>query len=334
MESRQKKEIVLTLTNRGALSSTTVNLFSFDPTLSTSGGSSSAIMQYVGINSGEFTGANWSIKWYPRGSIVSSSYTITAINSITDMINALNAVFTQNGVGIFWYESDPLFTYSLKVASSEYDFFELKKQFSPLKTFNDSTTTLISGTSVSVQTVTGVSYNSICTDLTTQPYILTSMYVRSASLAQISNPLTVSKLDANGTASTRPIQPVVDPNQSQSVQAAIPVYMRTSALNELQYTINASTTVQIIMGYENISLFDGLALIQSGEFVGEMESLRSQDQKEYNRVMTDVKGYSIGQESKPIIHLPKEYPQAKSTYAVPLIYSIARQNGKDNVWML
>lgn len=334
IESRPKKEIVLTLTNRNSLSSATISLFSFGSTLSTSGGSMSATMQYVGVNSSEFTGANWSIKYYPRGSSVSLSHTITSINSITDMVNALNLFFTQNGQGIFWYESDPIYTYSLRVASSEYNFFELKRQFSATKTFTNSTTSLISGTSVSVQTISGVSYNSICTDLTTQPYILTSMYVQSASLNQISNPLTISKLDPNGVASTKPIQPIVDPNQSQNVQIAIPVYMRTSALNELQYTIDASTTVQIVMRYENVSLFDGLELIQSGEFMAEMEKLRLQDQQEYDRIITEVKGYSVEPESKPIIRLPKEYPGIPPVYAVPLIYAVARQNGKDNVWML
>lgn len=334
IESRPKKEIVLTLTNRNSLSSATISLFSFGSTLSTSGGSMSATMQYVGVNSSEFTGANWSIKYYPRGSSVSLSHTITSINSITDMVNALNLFFTQNGQGIFWYESDPIYTYSLRVASSEYNFFELQRQFSATKTFTNSTTSLISGTSVSVQTISGVSYNSICTDLTTQPYILTSMYVQSASLNQISNPLTISKLDPNGVASTKPIQPIVDPNQSQNVQIAIPVYMRTSALNELQYTIDASTTVQIVMRYENVSLFDGLELIQSGEFMAEMEKLRLQDQQEYDRIITEVKGYSVEPESKPIIRLPKEYPGIPPVYAVPLIYAVARQNGKDNIWML
>lgn len=334
IESRPKKEIVLTLTNRNSLSSATISLFSFGSALSTSGGSMSSIMQYVGINSSEFTGANWSIKYYPRGSSVSLSHTITSINSITDMVNALNLFFTQNGQGIFWYESDPIYTYSLRVASSEYNFLEITRKFSATKTFTNSTTSLISGTSVSVQTISGVSYNSICTDLTTQPYILTSMYVQSASLNQISNPLTISKLDPNGVASTKPIQPIVDPNQSQNVQIAIPVYMRTSALNELQYTIDASTTVQIVMRYENVSLFDGLELIQSGEFMAEMEKLRLQDQQEYDRIITEVKGYSVEPESKPIIRLPKEYPGIPPVYAVPLIYAVARQNGKDNILML
>lgn len=334
IESRPKKEIVLTLTNRNSLSSATISLFSFGSTLSTSGGSMSATMQYVGVNSSEFTGANWNIKYYPRGSSVSLSHTITSINSITDMVNALNLFFTQNGQGIFWYESDPIYTYSLRVASSEYNFLEITRKFSATKTFTNSTTSLISGTSVSVQTISGVSYNSICTDLTTQPYILTSMYVQSASLNQISNPLTISKLDPNGVASTKPIQPIVDPNQSQNVQIAIPVYMRTSALNELQYTIDASTTVQIVMRYENVSLFDGLELIQSGEFMAEMEKLRLQDQQEYDRIITEVKGYSVEPESKPIIRLPKEYPGIPPVYAVPLIYAVARQNGKDNVWIL
>lgn len=334
IESRPKKEIVLTLTNRNSLSSETINLFSFGSTLSTSGGSMSSIMQYVGINSSEFTGANWFIKYTNSGSSTQLSYTIVAPANITDMVNSLNGFFTQNNQGVFWYESDPVYTYSLRAATSNYSFFEIRRAFGSSKLFSNSTTNIISGTSVSVQTVPGVSYNSICTDLTTQPYILTSMYVRSASLSQISNPLTVSKLDPNGVASTRPIQPIVDPNQSQNVQIAIPVYMRTSALNELQYTIDASTTVQIVMRYENVSLFDGLELIQSGEFMAEMEKLRLQDQQEYDRIITEVKGYSVEPESKPIIRLPKEYPGIPPVYAVPLIYAVARQNGKDNILML
>jgi hypothetical protein len=185
----------------------------------------------------------------------------------------------------------------------------------------------------------GVSYNAICTDLTTQPYLLTSMYVASTDQTQSVQPLTVNITEASGVSRTKPITPVVDPNQSQNVQMAIPIYMPTSAMNELQYTVLAGESATIVVRYENIPLFDALQLMASGEFQKEMELLRTQDQKEFERIMETVKGYDVignmehpkSWTQPPVFEPVKEQ---EPIFAVPLIYAIAIKNGNFFVEML
>lgn len=330
-----KREIVLTLTNNSTTENSTVSLFSFGAS-STSSSSSTSVMQSVGINSAEFTGSsNWGIRWYNFGSTTLQTYSIPDPTDIDDLITKLTTQFGD----IFWYESDPVFTYSLRVASSLYDFVTLTPAPSAPRVFTDSTNLFISGTTVQVSVGYGVSYNAICTDLTTQPYLLTSMYVASSSQSQTTQQLVTSIKDATGVARTKPIQPVTDPNQSQNVQMAIPIYMPMSAMNELQYTMLAGQTATVVVRYENIDLFDALQLINSGEFQKEMENLRAQDEKEFQRIMEVVKGYDVignmehpKSWTQPPVFAP--VPEPKPVFAVPLIYAVAKENGNFFVQML
>lgn len=331
-----RKEIVLTLTNNSTTSNSTISLFSFGSDSTSGGGGTSAYLQSVGINSSEFAGAsNWGIRWYNFGSPTLNTYSIPDPTDIDDLITKLNAQFGD----IFWYESDPVYTYSLRVASSDYNFITITPAPNPPRVFVTGTQVFISGTTIQVSMGYGVSYNSICTDLTTQPYLLTSMYVSSTDQTQSVQPLTTTVIDVNGISRLKPITPVVDPNQSQNVQMAIPIYMPTSAMNELQYTVLAGETAKIIVRYENIPLFDALQLMESGEFQKEMTVLKEQDQKEYERIMETVKGYDVignmehpKSWTQPPVFAPVK--QQEPIFAVPLIYSVARKNGNFFVEML
>lgn len=337
MRFKERKEIVLSLQNRGSASAN-FNLFQY------SANGSVAYIQSVGINTSDFAGAsNWSITYIPLGG-ASTNYTITDPTGIDDLITKLNAQF---GSGTFWYESDPVFTYSLKAGNVQYSFVRITPTPKPFRNFSTSTTqTVLSGTSVQVTVgYAGVTYNAICTDLSSQPYILTSMYLYSSNINQIDNEITISLLDPNGVARVRPVQPIIDPNQSQNVQGAIPLYMRPSALNNMSFTIEANTTVKAVIRYENIGLFNALELLESGEFMVEMEKLRQIDAIEYKRIMEYLKGFDVIEEidgikpwskeeatsngvelkSGAIIDLPKDYQQPP--LAVPLIYSVAKSNG-------
>lgn len=331
-----KKEIVLTLTNNSTSEDSTVSLFSLGST-SSSSGSPTAFGQSIGVNNSDFTGSsNWTIRYYLFGELTITNQTITDPTSITDLVDKLNTIF---GDGVFWYTTDPTFNHSLRCATSLYNFYSIIPTPRPERTFTTSTTEYISGTSVQVSVGYGVSYNAICTDLTTQPYLLTSMYVTSSSQSQTTQQLTTSVKDANGVASTKPIQPLTDPNQSQNVQMAIPIYMPTSAMNELQYTMLAGESATIVVRYENIDLFNALELINSGEFQNEMNNLRLQDQKEYERIMETVKGYNVianVEHPKSWVEPPvfPPAPEPKPVFAVPLIYAVAKENGNFFVQML
>ena len=94
------------------------------------------------------------------------------------MVNALNLFFTQNGQGIFWYESDPIYTYSLRVASSEYNFFELTRKFSATKTFTNSTTTTLEATTANGKMVFDVLNGRVTVTFSaTETNILPSRYI-------------------------------------------------------------------------------------------------------------------------------------------------------------
>lgn len=332
-----KKEIVLTLTNNSTSEDSTVSLFSLGST-SSSTGSPTAFGQSIGINSTDFPTTNsWIIRFYAFGETTLTNDKITDPTDIDDLITKLNATF---GAGVFWYEAGTGgFTYTLLCATSLYTFYSIIPTPKPERTFTTSTTEYISATSVQVSVGYGVSYNAICTDLTTQPYLLTSMYVSSTSQSQTTQQLTTSIIGANGVARSKPIQPVTDPNQSQNVQMAIPIFMPTSAMNELQYTLLAGQSATVIVRYENVELFDALELINSGEFQREMDNLRAQDQKEYERIMETVKGYNVianAEHPKSWVEPPvfPPAPEPKPVFAVPLIYAVAKENGNFFVQML
>ncbi len=337
-----KKEIVLTLTNNSTTENTVVNLFSFG-SASTSTGGASAIGQSIGINTNDFpTATDWTIRYYNFGSTTVINQTIIDPTDIDDLISKLNAIFTQNGQGVFWYESDPIFTYSLRTATSLYDFISIIPAPKPERFFADSTTNYISGTSAEVSVGYGVSYNALCTDLTTQPYLLTTMYASSTSQDQSTQSLLTSIYDANGVLKSKPFHPIVDPNQSQNVQMAVPIYMPTSAFNELQYTVLAGETVKLVIRYENADLFNALEMIQSGTFQKEMTLVRQKSEEEYNRIMETVKGYDVVTD----IEDPKTWGdpmdalasnkqnEVPLVFAVPLIYVVKKETGDDFVEML
>lgn len=331
-----KKEIVLTLTNNSTTVDSTIDLFSFG-----SGSSSaSASLQYVGVDNADFGGtSNWLFRYYPLGSSVLTSTNITDPTDIDDLITKLNAFFGD----IFWYEADSItHDFNLKVASIQYDFDSYRPTaLSPFVFFTTGTQTFINNSSVQVEMGYNVSYNSVCTDLTTQPYFITTIYVSSSSQTQTTQQLLSTITDATGVSKQKPITPIVDPNQSQNVQMAIPIYMPTSAMNTLRYTVLAGQSVIVIVRYINISLDKGLQLIETGEFQKEMDLLRNQDAKEYQRIMDVVKGFNVSyQTESPMTWNPPKFTVIKeempitTVFAVPLIYVIAKENGNPFVEML
>lgn len=331
-----KKEIVLTLTNNSSTTDASIDLFSFGSNSS----SPSTSLQYVGVNTADFVGtSNWLFRYYPLGSSTLTSTTITDPTDIDDLITKLNASFGD----IFWYEADSItHDFNLKVASIQYDFDSYRPTaLSPFVFFTTGTQTFINNSTVQVQMGYNVSYNSVCTDLTNQPYFISTIYVSSSSQSQTTQQLLSTITEASGVSKQKPITPIVDPNQSQNVQMTIPIYMPTSAMNTLTYTVLAGQSVIVVVRYIKISLEEGLRLIETGDFQKEMALLRDQDTKEYQRIMDIVKGFDViaKQESPITWNPPKLFVKAENVprttiFAVPLIYVIAKENGNPFVEML
>lgn len=330
-----KKEIVLTLTNNSSTNDEVIDIFSFGS--STYG--ASAYLQYVGVNNSDFVGtSNWLFRYYPAGSTVLNSTNISDPTDIDDLITKLNAFFGD----IFWYEADSItYDFNLKVASNQYTLVSYRPTaLSAFIPFTDTSQFFISGTSVEVQMgYNNVSYNEVSVALATQPYFMTTIYVASSSQTQTTQQFLSTITDANGVSRQKPIVPIVDPNQSQNVQMAIPIYMNTSSINTLRYTVLAGESVSMIVRYMGVSLNEGLELINDRTFNKEMQLLRSQDEKEFQRIMEVVKGYNvIGNMEHPKSWVqPPVFPPAQEkqvVFAVPLLYAVAKENGNFSVEML
>lgn len=335
---KAKKEIVMTLTNNSTSNNSVVDIFSFG-SLSTSQGSSSSPLQYVGIDNVDFGGSsNWLFRYYPFGSSVLTTITVLDPTDIDDLISKLNAVFGD----IFWYEADSgTHDFNLKVASSLYDLVSYRPTaLSPFIPFTTTSQIFISGSSVRVDIgYSNISYNTICTALTTQPYFITTIYVSSSSQNQTTQQFISTITDPDGVSRQKPIVPITDPNQSQNVQMAIPIYMNTSSINTLRYTVLSGQSVHVIVRYIGVSLDEGLELINDGTFKREMSLVKAKDEEEYKRIMEVVKGYDVignmehpKSWTQPPVFAP--VPEPKPIFAVPLIYAVAKENGNFFIQML
>lgn len=336
-----KNEIPMVLTNNSALVSSTVSLFSLGNIAQGINNGALTSGQRISVTNASFSGtANWVFTYN-----VSLTESISDPTDIDDLLTKLNAVFTENGEGIFWKQVNVFgVSWYLNVASSAYVFVNEQHPLSPINTFADFATNYISGTTISVEMQADVTYNSVCVDMTSQPYLITSIYVYSSNQSQISKPFSVNKLSPNGTASTRPVKPQLSPTQEQNVQAYIPIYMTTSATNQLQYTLLARAEVTMIVSYENISLYNALELLNSGEFRYEMDKLKKHDEEEYNRIMRRIYGVDIleSMESSKQFEIShdqtipnsKEVILTPSEYDVPLIFVVEKMNGNTTIKML
>lgn len=334
LTERPKNEIPIVLTNTSTLASSTVNLFSLGAE-STSGnvnGSPASVdgLQ-IGIYNSDFVGSH-SWRFFYNGIV--TAFIIGNPTDIDDLVTSLNTEFGD----VFWKETGTLgFDWYLRVAASSYTFGLTIISAIGSRTFASFATGFVAGTTITANTEINVSYAQISTDLTTQPYIITTVYVFSSTDAQNTAPFTVVTTEANGTSTSRPFKPLTSPDQSNLTQANIPIYMPTSAYNQLQYTLQPSATVTMIVRYEHVDLFDALELMSSGEFQAQMEVLKQQDTAEYNRIMKVVSGQDIAGEllnqKSWNENISKKVEKIKY-FVVPLIYVVHKENGDDSVVML
>jgi hypothetical protein len=325
---REEKQIVLTLTNTSAYNSSTVSLFSFPTDLDSAStvGGATASGQETAVKNSNFAGGTWRF-FYNGGSDFFNAGVQTSIDTL---LTTLNDEFGN----IFWKEADPINNWMLRVASLEYIFTQITVTALPTKVFTSLGSNYISGSSVAATLgYSNVTYDSITSELTNQPYLITTVYISTSNLTQAQNPFSVNRLDQNGVAETRPVQPLISPDQSQNINIAIPIYQVTSALNQVQYTLEASASVLMVVRYENIDLFDAGKLMESDKFKKEMALLKAQDEEQYKRAIETLDSYQdVAFVSEPVDK--KDNKKQNQTFAVPLFYVIAFYNGNKNVKML
>jgi hypothetical protein len=326
-----RKEIVLTLVNSDATTDSTIGLFQSASSPSyTNNQGATATRQEIDIPSGDFpAGSAWDFI-YNGGLTFTTASTPT---SITALVTELNATFQENGRGIFTQEASATGFY-LRCASNKYVFTQRDSATEGTLNFTDSGTGYISGTTTTISIgASGVTYDELVSELSTQPYMFTDIYISCETAAQLDNQFVINKLQPNGTAKIDLAQPLLDPNYSQLVNDTIPVYMPTSALNDLQYVIDAGETVKMVISYEHADLFDALSVMKDGNFIYKMKQVKSSNEKEYDRIMEMLhdKAWTQADLYNPILNPP---PPVEINYHVPLIFSVLNQNKVQNIAMI
>jgi len=324
-----KKEIVLELTNDDAINSRTVQLFKAQPVATTNNQSALGTLQTSDvIDTAIFPSVNTFTLTYDAGVVA-----VAAPASITALVDGYNATLTENGAGTLWFEMVTDTDAVIKCASSLYDIEDINDTLTTYN-FTDSTSNYISGTSVSVDLEAGgVTYNELVSELSTQPYVYTTLYVKADTASQLGQAVNMNYLQPNGTANLALAQPTLDPNSDQFVNYEVPLYMPTSALNNLEYTLEAGESVRLILRYEHTELFDALKLLDEGKLIPQLKRVNT-NQENIDRIEELI--HNKAWEQMPISGFvtANQVEAIPETLHVPLIYSVLNQNKVPHILML
>lgn len=92
-----------------------------------------------------------------------------------------------------------------------------------------------------------VTYAQFLENIKSQPFRVGLMHLQSSNTSQPFQTLTITEGQANGTSSTIPIRPVLDPNQNQSGVTIVRYQFTVNAWLSITTTILASATLTIMM---------------------------------------------------------------------------------------
>lgn len=332
-----EKQIVMEVTNQDASNTDTIRLFktASQPT-NNNQSSLSNLWTSQDVPAAKFPLAGTITLTY------NTSLTVGSLNpsSIDDMINDFNATLTENGRGILWYTYDVFTTnYTVYGASNLYDLVDMADAVDTF-TFSESSASYISGTKSTVTIgVNGITYDELISDLNSQPYVLTTVYVKTNTATQLSRQLQMNYLQPNGTANIALAQPILSPDISQFVNKEVPLYFNTSALNDIQYVLEADQSVRFIFTYIHADLFDALSEIQKDNFGQYIESIREVDKDNANRIEETL--YQQAWDQTNISNLERkllapeiEEPQPEYSWHVPLIYVVKDKMGEIYIKMI
>lgn len=327
-----KKEIVLELTNSDETNNATINLFKPQDTPTSNNQGTTATLQTSDVidTSAKFpSGGNFTLTYNVSETVVS-----TTPATFEAMIADFNAVLTENGSGVLFYDYITDTDVIVYCASLLYDIVDIADAVDTYN-FTDGTARYISGTSIRVTIgVNGITYNELVSELSTQPYIFTTAYIKADTVDQLGEPFKMNYLQPNGTAKLELAQPTLDPNQSELVNYEVPLYMPTSALNNIQYTLQAGESVRMILRYEHEDLFDALTLLNEGKLLPTLKKININEEN-YERIEELIHNKAWDQMPMPLIaeEAPEQLQEPVSEH-VPLIYAVLNQNSVPNIIML
>jgi hypothetical protein len=113
---------------------------------------------------------------------------------------------------------------------------------------------VIAGSTVTVQTEGGITYNELVSELQTQPYIINPVNIYTNTQAQSLQRFRKTQKEATGYTLIEFERPKLDPMQNQFAIEGIETKFTPSALNALNYNIKANQTVRIWLYYKMIDI--------------------------------------------------------------------------------
>lgn len=113
---------------------------------------------------------------------------------------------------------------------------------------------VISGSTVTVQTEGGITYNELLSELKTQPYMINPVNIYTNTQAQSLQRFRKTQKEATGYTLIEFERPKLDPMQNQFAIEGIETKFTPSSLNALNYNIKANQTVRIWLYYKMIDI--------------------------------------------------------------------------------
>ena len=113
---------------------------------------------------------------------------------------------------------------------------------------------VIAGSTVTVQTEGGITYNELVSELQTQPYMINPVNIYTNTQAQSLQRFRKTQKEATGYTLIDFERPKLDPMQNQFAIEGIQTKFTPSALNALNYNIKANQTVRIWLYYKMIDI--------------------------------------------------------------------------------
>jgi hypothetical protein len=112
----------------------------------------------------------------------------------------------------------------------------------------------IAGSTVSVTTEGGITYNELLSELQTQPYIISTVNIYTNTQEQSLQRFRKTQKEANGYTLIDFERPKLDPMQNQFAIEGIQTKFTPSPLNALNYNIKGNQTVRIWLYYKMIDM--------------------------------------------------------------------------------
>lgn len=253
-----KNWIALTLTNVNPTSSKTIDLFRLNVNYD-------GATKYTALNVFYKNGA-WTVT-------TSTGNTNLTSTSPSDLLTQLNALFQENGEGVFYGENAGGGFYNIYAYSDDYTFVSITNPSPTVYNFTSTSSNVVGGSQISVVSESSISMNDITQELLYQPYLLLGVNVYADTIAQANKELQLRDYEMNGTLRKKFKNPAISPMQQQFVLENIELNYIPDATNQLQYTLDAGESVRMIFKYFGGSLMQIKEIQKDGaKYKGMIES--------------------------------------------------------------